>query len=136
MLLRTMVEGIAMGQLQGYEEAPAGGGAMIVVQLALMVLMIASMWRIFAKAGKPGWAAIVPIYNVIVLLQVVNRPVWWIVLLLIPIVNLVICIMVYNDLAKAFGKGIGWTIGLLLLPFIFMPLLAFGSEAYVGRAAA
>ena len=136
MQLHSMVERIAMGQYQGLEEAPAGGGAMLAVQLAFMVLMVAAMWKIFTKAGKPGWAAIVPIYNVIVLLQVVNRPVWWIILLIVPLVNLVICIMVYNDLAKSFGKGIGWTIGLLLLPFIFLPLLAFGSESYVGRAAA
>ena len=64
-------------------------GAMGLVWLALLVLMIAALWRIFVKAGEPGWAAIIPVYNLVVMLKIVGRPVWWIVLFLIPFVNLV-----------------------------------------------
>jgi hypothetical protein len=88
---------------------------------------------ILPKAGKPGWASIVPIYNIIVWLQVVNRPIWWILLLFIPIVGFIVAIILTNDLAKAFGKGVGWTIGLLFLPMVFLPILGFGDDEYVGR---
>jgi Family of unknown function (DUF5684) len=107
----------------------------MIVYLAILVAMFASMWKVFAKAGQPGWAAIVPIYNVIVLLRIVGRPWWWILLLLVPIVSLVILIMVYNDVSKSFGHGVGFTIGLILLPFIFWPILGFGSSQYRGPAA-
>lgn len=106
------------------------------IYLAVLVLMIASMWKIFDKAGQPGWAAIIPIYNVIVLLQIVGRPVWWFILMLIPIVGFIIGILVVLDLAKSFGQGAGFAIGLLLLPFIFGPILAFGDASYRGPAAA
>lgn len=133
MSLRSMLEAVAMGQYEGMEQG--GGGAMVFVQLALMVLVVVSFWKIFSKAGKPGWAAIVPIYNIVVYLQVVNRPIWWIILLLIPIVNIVVAIILTNDLAKSFNKGIGWTIGMLLLGVVFYPMLAFSSDPYVGRPA-
>ncbi|MBI5511803.1 MAG: signal peptidase I [Deltaproteobacteria bacterium] len=116
-----------------------GGAGMIVVgiiYLAVIVLMIASFWKIFVKAGKPGWAAIVPIYNIVVLLNIIGKPVWWIILFCIPLVNFVIAIIVYVALAKAFGKGVGFAIGLLLLSFIFFPILGFGSAQYVGGGAA
>jgi hypothetical protein len=108
----------------------------MIIYLAIIVLMIASMWKVFVKAGKPGWAAIVPIYNIIVLLQIVGRPTWWIILFLIPIVSIVIMIMVMIDFAKSFGKGGGFAAGLILLGFIFLPILAFGDAQYVGPAAA
>ncbi|HEX9243634.1 MAG TPA: DUF5684 domain-containing protein, partial [Anaeromyxobacter sp.] len=97
--------------------------------------MVASYWKIFAKAGKPGWASIVPIYNLVVYLQMVNRPVWWIVLFFVPIVNIVIAIVLVHDLSKSFGKGAGWTLGLLFLGIVFVPVLAFGSDPFVGRPA-
>jgi hypothetical protein len=95
-------------------------------------VMIASMWKVFVKAGQPGWAAIVPIYNMIVLLQIVGRPVWWILLCFIPLVNLVVSIMIMIDLAKSFGQGAGFGIGLVFLGFIFFPVLAFGGARYLG----
>ena len=110
-------------------------GLFTIIWLAIVVLCIAAMWKVFTKAGKPGWAAIVPIYDVIVLLQIVGRPLWWIVLLLIPLVSLVIAIILCIDLAKSFGKGAGFGIGLLLLGFIFFPILGFGSARYVGPSA-
>jgi len=112
--------------------AAAAGVAMVVlvIELVLVVLMLAGLWKIFTKAGKPGWAAIVPIYNAIVMLEIAGRPVWWILLLLIPCVNFVVAIMVAIDLAKNFGKGTGYGLGLAFLPFIFYPLLGFSDAKY------
>ncbi|MDC0321164.1 DUF5684 domain-containing protein, partial [Akkermansiaceae bacterium] len=92
----------------------------------------ASIWKIFTKAGKPGWASIIPIYNVIVLLEIIGKPVWWIVLFLIPFVNIIISIITTNEVSKSFGRGAGTTVGLIFLPFIFYPVLAFGSAQYQG----
>lgn len=103
--------------------------------LAILVLLLASLWKIFTKAGKPGWAAIIPFYNMIVLLQIVGRPVWWFVLLLIPFVNIVFSIIVAHDTSKSFGRGVGTTLLLIFLPFIGYPMLAFGSASYVGPSA-
>lgn len=110
-------------------------GVLGIVWLAVVVLMIAALWKIFAKAGKPGWAAIVPIYNVIVLLEIVGRPVWWIVLMLIPFVNLIVSFIVAFDLAKVFGKGAGFALGMIFLFPIFYPVLGFGSAQYQGAPA-
>ncbi|MDC0271096.1 DUF5684 domain-containing protein, partial [Akkermansiaceae bacterium] len=90
------------------------------------------IWKIFTKAGKPGWASIIPIYNVIVLLEIIGKPVWWIVLFLIPFVNIIISIITTNEVSKSFGRGAGTTVGLIFLPFIFYPVLAFGSAQYQG----
>lgn len=113
-----------------------GGGIIAaiggLIYLGVIVLIIASMWKIFAKAGKPGWAAIVPIYNYVVLLEIIGRPIWWLVLLLIPLVNFVVAILVFIDVAKAFGKGAGFGIGLIFLGPIFLPMLAFGDAEYQG----
>lgn len=106
----------------------------IIVYLAIVFLIIASVWKIFTKAGKPGWAAIVPIYNGIVLLEIVGKPLWWIILLFIPIVNVIIAIWVTNLLSKSFGKNEGFTIGLILFGFIFYPILGFGDAQYLGPA--
>jgi len=100
------------------------------------VFMIAAMWKVFTKAGKPGWAAIVPIYNIIVLLGIAGKPAWWIILFFIPIVNLIITILVYVALAGKFGKGGGFAMGLVFLGPIFFPILGFGSAQYQGAVAA
>lgn len=124
------------------QESNSGAGAGIafgvfgLIYLAVVVLLIASMWVIFTKAGKPGWAAIIPIYNLVVLLEIVGRPIWWIVLMLIPVVGLIVSILVVIDLAKSFGKSVGFGIGFLFLPFVFAPMLAFGDARYGGPAAA
>ncbi len=118
----------------GTPEGDAGASALIVlIELAIAILVIAAMWRIFSKAGQPGWAAIIPIYNAYVLLKVAGRPGWWLLLCLIPFVNLVVLIVVMVDLAKAFGKGTGFALGLIFLSVIFLPILGFGSAQYVGR---
>jgi hypothetical protein len=122
-----------------YDTTGGFGGAQFGVFMffyfALLLVMVASLWRVFAKAGKPGWAAIVPIYNVIVLLEIVGRPIWWLVLYLIPVVNFVIAIIITFDLAKAFGQSSGFGLGLLLLPIVFYPILAFGGSSYAGPVA-
>lgn len=112
------------------------GGSLGLVYFALIVLMIIAWWKIFTKAGKPGWAAIVPIYNIIVLCEIVGRPAWWVILFLIPCVNIVAHIMISLDLAKSFGKDVGFGVGLIILPYIFGLILGFGSATYVGPAAA
>lgn len=104
------------------------------IYAAIFLLMIVSMWIIFTKANKPGWACLVPIYNIIVLLEIVGKPWWWLLLMLIPLVNFIILIWVLNLLAKSFGKGVGYTLGLIFLSFIFMPILAFGGATYTGPA--
>ncbi len=104
--------------------------------MAVIAVMIASVWKVFTKAGKPGWVAIVPIYNAVVLLEVAGRPLWWVVLLFIPVVSLVIWIIVAIDLAKSFGKTTGFALGLVFLGFIFFPILGFGPARYLGPAGA
>jgi hypothetical protein len=110
----------------------ASMGIMIVVYLAVIVFVVVCYWKIFTKAGKPGWAAIVPIYNIIILLEIVGKPVWWFILMLIPCVNIVIAILITIELAKVFGKSTGFAVGLILLPIVFVPILAFGDAEYQG----
>lgn len=120
-------------------EDGGGGGligiVMMLVWLAVVIGIIAGIWKVFVKAGKPGWACLIPIYNIVVLLQIVGRPIWWLVLLLIPIVSLVVAIIISIDMAKSFGKGTGYGIGLALLGFIFYPMLGFGDAKYQGPSA-
>ena len=103
---------------------------LLMFYLAVIVVCIAAMWVVFTKAGQPGWGAIVPIYNAILLLKIATKPLWWILLFLIPLVNIVIVILVYVALAKNFGKSGGFAAGLIFLPFIFFPLLAWGDAQY------
>ena len=120
----------AMEQQQRATEGMAAG--VMIFYVAFLVLMLASMWKIYTKAGKPGWAAIVPIYNIIVLLEIVGRPLWWVVLMLVPCVNVVVGFMVMWDLAKAFGRSAGFFVGMILLSPVFYPMLAFGEAQYQG----
>ncbi|MFI5208013.1 MAG: DUF5684 domain-containing protein [Gemmatimonadales bacterium] len=106
-----------------------------IVWCVVMVFYIWCGWRVFVKAGKPGWAAIIPIYNAVVMLDIVGKPIWWIILFLIPLVNIVVAIIVLVAFAKCFGKGVGFAMGLLFLGFIFYPILAFGSATYTKPAA-
>src|SRR5712672_3351597 len=107
----------------------------IIFGLLIALLIIVAMWKVFTKAGQPGWASIIPIYNLYIWCKIVGRPWWWILLLLIPLVNFIIAIILLIDLAKSFGKGVLFGIGLLLLPFIFFPILGFGSAQYQGPTA-
>ena len=106
----------------------------LVFLFSLVALMISANWIVFKKAGQPGWASLVPIYNLLIMLKVIGRPGWWLILLLIPLVSLIVSLIIPFDLAKSFGKGIGFGFGLLFLPFIFYPILAFGESEYQGSA--
>lgn len=102
-----------------------------IIELAICVLVIAGMWKVFVKAGQPGWAAIIPIYNIYILLTILKKPIWWIILCLIPIVNIIVMIILSMELAVCFGKSKGWGIGLLvILPFIGYPILGFGDAQF------
>jgi hypothetical protein len=119
------------------EDNPAGGlfaGIFGLVYLAIIVLVFAGMWKLYQKAGKPGWAAIIPIYNIIVMHEIVGREVWKIVLLLIPFVNIYFFITLYVSLCKAYGKtGIGNYLLMIFFGFIYIPYLGFSSDVrYVG----
>ena len=113
------------------------GGIMVVyciVVLAIAVLIIAGMWKMFVKAGKPGWGAIVPFYNTYCLFEMSFGNGWLFLLLFVPCVNAVMEIIMLVKLAKAFGKGGGFAVGLIFLPYVFIPMLGFGDAEYYGPA--
>ena len=97
------------------QTSDGGSVVVIVVYVAPAVFYLASFWKIFTKAGQPGWAGLIPIYNYIVLMRIIGRPWWWILLFLVPIVNIVVLFIVYIDLAKSFGRSTGFGVGLALL---------------------
>ena len=118
--------------------------------LAFAVILLVAHWVIYRKAGKPGWASRIPIYNALVLLEIVGRPWWWLLLFLLPGILMfahpvlgmfalaaivVMSLVLYHDLAVSFGKGWGWALGLIFLGFVFFPMLAFGDATYKGPAA-
>lgn len=97
--------------------------------LAFVAFYFVAMWKIFTKAGQPGWGSLVPIYNLYLMVKIAKRPDWWIILALIPILNLITIVLIF-DIAKHFGRGVGFALGMLFLPFIFFPILAFGEAQY------
>jgi hypothetical protein len=97
---------------------------------ALLVLFIAAYWKVFEKAGQPGWAVLIPLYNSYVLIKIAGRPGWWLLLFFIPVINVFLLLAISIDVAKAFGKTIGFGFGLWILSFIFYPILGFGSAVY------
>lgn len=114
---------------------PAFGAGFFLVIIAVALISLAGMWKVFTKAGKPGWAAIIPIYNYIVLCEIVGKPIWWFLLMLFPCTSLIFLIWVYNLVAKSFGKSEGFTVGLVILGPIFWPILGFGDAVYLGPSA-
>ncbi len=96
----------------------------------ILIIAIASYWKIFEKAGEPGWAIFIPIYNLILMYKIAGKPWWWIFSLLIPVVNIVCIIIMINEISKSFGHGIGFTLGIIFLPIVFLPILAFGDSKY------
>jgi len=118
----------AMGLMAGF------GMGVVLVLMAIAVFMVACHWKIYTKAGEPGWACIIPIYNFIVFLKIVNKPWWWIFLMMIPIVNLVLIIILLHRLSLSFGKGGGFTLGLIFFHLIFFAILAFDNSVYTKLA--
>lgn len=115
-----------------YEDGLGTGGWLLV--LFIITFYLYTYWRIFEKAGKPGWAALIPIYNTLVMLEIVGKPWWWFLLFFIPGVNIIFAVWMVNLLSLSFGKSTGFTLGLLFLGFIFYPILAFGLAEYQGPA--
>jgi hypothetical protein len=104
------------------------------LSMAIATFFMVCMWKIFVKAGKPGWAALIQFYNTLNILEFLGRPWWWLLLMLIPLANLVISIIIVFDYAKSFGKSTGFGFGLLFLTIIFIPIMAFDSSKYIGPA--
>ena len=122
-----------MGGLTTLAEVSSGMQAYWVVALVVVLVSFIAMWRVFEKAKKPGWAAIIPIYNIYVGLKIIGRPAWWILLYLVPLVNVIVQIVVAIDTAKAFGKSTTFGIfGLWLFSFIGFMILGFGDAKYKG----
>ncbi len=105
----------------------------LIIYIGLIIFLIAALWKMFEKAGQPGWAAIIPFYNIYILTQIAEKPAWWMVLFFIPIVNIIISIMIWHAVSLNFGKDAGFTVGLVLLGFIFIPILGFGDAQYKGK---
>ena len=116
------------------------GVVLILMILAVALLVVIGMWKVFAKAGQPGWAALIPIYNVIVLLRVAGLPWHWVFALFLPFIPflgalalLVLQVMLLHRISTRFGQGVGFTIGLTLLGPIFWLILGFGDSKYLGE---
>ncbi|GGE69472.1 hypothetical protein EV200_11051 [Pedobacter psychrotolerans] len=125
-----------MNEYEASGVAAGIGMGMVILYLAIYALMIIGMWKIFEKAGKPGWAAIVPIYNMIILLEIIGKPMIWILWLLIPCTTIIFGIWALNLMNKSFGKTEGFTVGMIFFPYIFIPILGFGDAKYLGPSAA
>ena len=104
----------------------------IIICVALTVFEIAAMWKVFTKAKQPGWAAIIPIYNIYIMTKITGKPGIWVLWCFIPFVNIVFYIWLYNMISKSFGHDEGFTVGLILLGVVFWPILGFGGSKYQG----
>ncbi|MFK8039154.1 MAG: DUF5684 domain-containing protein [Crocinitomicaceae bacterium] len=104
----------------------------IILALGFLVFIIAALWKVFEKAGQPGWAAIVPIYNYYIMAKMAEKPDYWTILMLIPFVNIVFIIWAWNRIVKRFGKDEAFTVGVILLGIVFIPILGFGDAQYKG----
>ncbi|MCK5131378.1 MAG: signal peptidase I [Candidatus Sabulitectum sp.] len=103
---------------------------MVIISLTIAAFLIIAQWKLFVKAGEPGWAAIVPIYNAVVLMKIAGKPEWWVVLMFVPFANIVVLILMDIGLARNFGRSDAFAIGLIFLPYIFLAVLGFGDSRY------
>lgn len=102
----------------------------LLICIPLTVLMIVSGWKVFTKAGQPGWGVLIPIFNVYLWVKMAGKPGWWVVLMILPVVSFVIGILLAVEIAKAFGKSTGFAVLMIFLPIIALPILAFGDATY------
>ena len=102
----------------------------ILFLIAVSLILIIGTWKVFVKGGQPGWACLIPIYNVYCLIKIAGKEWWWLLLLLVPLVNIVVAIMLVVAISRNFGKGGGFAAGLFFLPWIFYPVLGFGGAHY------
>ena len=105
---------------------------LIILCISILIIEIVALWFVLEKAGEPGWAAIIPIYNYLQVIKIAGKPWWFILMMLIPVVNLVFYIMILHGLAKGFGKSDGFTVGLFFFRVIFLAILGFGKSEYKG----
>jgi len=112
--------------------SPAVAIISIIIGLAIAIFFVIVWWKVFTKARQPGWAILIPFYNLYIMLKIAGKPGWWIILFFIPIANFIAIILMALGLAQNFGKGAGFAVGLLLLGIIFLPILAFGDATYQG----
>lgn len=103
-----------------------------VIALVIVIALLAACWRIYAKAGEAGWKALIPIYNVYIQYKIFWGNGLFFLLSLIPIVNIVVGVITMHKMSKAFGHGVGFTLGLIFFPYIFMLILGFGGDEYLG----
>ncbi|QLC33412.1 signal peptidase I [Halarchaeum sp. CBA1220] len=120
------------GSLPLQQGGGGGSSVLFLVWLVLVLVSIAGIWKTFEKAGEPGWAAIIPIYNTYVMLKIGGNAWWWLLLFLVPIVNIYAAYRLSKGIAEAFGQGLGFTLGLWFLGFVFFPILGFGDYRYQG----
>lgn len=130
--MSQLLQTVAQSYMYESTESSAGSPFVMIIGLVMAVVILAAHWKMFEKAKKPGWAVLVPIYNSIVLLSIIGRPWWWILLFLIPVVNIIVAVIVAHETAKVFGKEIGTTLLLIFLPFIGYFILGFGDAKYKG----
>ncbi len=126
-----MLQFLAMG----YGSETQGGTAgmvFMVVWLAVCLAVVAGVWKVFVKAGQPGWGVLVPIYNAYLITRIAQRPAWWLILMFVPLLNVLAAVVLSLDIAKHFGKGPGFGVGLAFLGPIFYPILGFGGAEYDG----
>ncbi len=123
---------LAMGY--GGSETQGGTAGMIFMAVMLIVCLtvLAGVWKVFTKAGQPGWGVLVPIYNAYLMTRIAQRPAWWLILMFVPVVNIIAAVVLSMDIAKHFGKGVGFGVGLAFLGPIFYPILGFGCAQYDG----
>lgn len=127
-----MILGLLLGQTATTATSAGMQTTTLVVLCAVWLFFIVATWKIYTKAGRPGWSSLIPIYNTVVLCRICGRSGWLTLALLVPIVNIVVGIMLTLDLARVFGHGTGFALGLMFLSPVFFPILAFGSSRYVG----
>ena len=125
-----MINSVLLGIIGGQEIAII----LTFILIPFIIIPIIAMWKIFTKANKPGWASIVPIYSTIIFLEIIGKPWWWLLLMLIPFVNIIFIIWSWNLMSKSFGKSEGFTIGIIFLSIIFISILGFGNSKYIGPA--
>lgn len=110
----------------------SGSGLAFLLAVIIAAFMLVAMWRVFTKAGQPGWGCLIPFYNIYLMLKIAGKPGWWLVFFFIPVINLVVQIVMLIDIARNFGRGGWFAAGLIFLPIIFFPILAFGDSVYQG----
>lgn len=123
---------VMLAQATANSGSALGGAIGTVLWLAITIVLIVAAWRLFEKAGRPGWASLIPIYNTIVMLQITGQSGWWILGLFVPFLNFFVIIRLIFNLATVFGRSVAFGFGLLFLAPIFLCILAFGDARYVG----